>query len=116
MTLRTLAAVALLALPVAASAETVTLASDMSGATVHSATVDMSVYWTDKGDAYELTAIYASRTDAEDTGRLVMALTDGDSVSFGLPGHVGQMFTFARQGDAVNVVADASAPALVAMN
>lgn len=116
MTIRTLAVLAALSLPMAAAAETVVLNEEAAGATLHANTVDMSVYWTAKGDAFELTAIYAAKADAAEGGRLVMTLVEGDSVSFGLPGHVGQLFTFAREGDAVRVVAETAAPMLAAIN
>ncbi|WP_425072877.1 hypothetical protein [Sagittula sp. S175] len=115
MTIRTLAVLATLALPMAAQAETVTL-KQMEGATVHHATVDMSVYWTKgAGEAVELVAYYAAKDDAAG-GKLQMALVDGDSVTFGLPGHVGQMFTFAREGDVVSVATTGTSPETLAMN
>lgn len=111
--IRILAVAAALALPLAAQAETITLASAEAGATLHSTTVDMSVYWTEAAEgAVELTALYAAKADAADTGRLVMTLVDGDAVTFGLPGHVGQQFTFARAGDVVTVTADSAAQQL----
>ena len=102
MILRSLAA-AFVALPVAAAAETVTLSAPLQAATVHHATVDMSVYWTKSGEALEVVAHYASKANPEDTGRLVLALNEGDDVLFGLPGQAGQLFGFSRHGDALTV-------------
>lgn len=103
MTIRTLAVVAALLAPVAVAAETVTLKAETAGATLHHATVDLSTYWTEAADgSYDLIAYYAPKNGAEG-GRLQMTLVDGDSVTFGLPGQVGQMFTFAREAGVVTV-------------
>ncbi|EBA09978.1 hypothetical protein [Sagittula stellata] len=100
---RTFALAAFVLLPLAAAAETVTLDTPMAGATLHQSTTDMSVYWTKAGDTFEVVGYYAARNDADDQGRIIMALADGDSVTFGLPGHIGQLYSFTREGDAVTL-------------
>jgi len=86
-----------------AFADTVTLAAPMAGATLHESDVDMSVYWTDAGGAYALVTTYVIDEAPAEPARLQMHLAEGDSVSFGLPGVQGRLFTFARDGGTVSV-------------
>ncbi|MBP0481716.1 hypothetical protein [Sagittula salina] len=117
MTIRTLAALSALLMPFAAAAETVTLSTEAAGATLHHATVDMSVYWTKgEGEKLDLVAYYAPKAAGSDAGRLQMALGNDDSVTFGLPGQVGQLYTFARDGNSVSVTTSSTATVQVAMN
>jgi len=101
---RILTAAAALALtaPLAA-ADALTLTDARAGATLHDSDVDMSVYWTDAGETYELVATYVTDEAPAAPARLQMNLADGDAVSFGLPGVQGRLFTFARNGGAVSV-------------
>lgn len=88
----------------AASAGSVTLSSPMAGVTLQSRDVDMSLYFIQiAGGRYEVVATYVGDTTPNDPGRLVMSLADGDSTSFGLPGHPGVLYEFARKGGAVTV-------------
>ena len=87
----------------AALADTITLTQANAGATLHESDVDMSVYWTEDGDAYALTATYVTDEAPAEPARLRMHLSDGDKVSFGLPGVQDRLFTFARDGGTVSV-------------
>jgi hypothetical protein len=60
------------------------------------------------GDLYDVTATWIG-TDGAAPQRLVLRLADGDRVSFGLPGHEGTAFTFAREIDAVTISAEPAA-------
>lgn len=90
--------------PTAANAGSVTMNAPMAGVTLHSRDVDMSLYFIDgAGGNYEVVATYLVDIAGNETGRLVMSVADGDSTSFGLPGHPGVLYEFARRGDAVTV-------------
>lgn len=56
------------------------------------------------GDLYDVTATWVG-TDAAAPHRLTLRLGDGERVSFGLPGHDGTTFTFAREADALTIAA-----------
>ena len=109
--MKTLSAIALSAAlittaiaPTAASAGSVTLNAPMAGITLQSRDVDMSLYFIETaGGRYEVVATYVGDTTPNDPGRLVMSLADGDSTSFGLPGHPVILYEFARKGGAVTV-------------
>ena len=88
----------------AASAGSATLSSPMVGITLQSRDVDMSLYFIEiAGGRYEVVATYVGDTTPNDPGRLVMSLADGDSASFGLPGHPGVLYGFSRTGSSVTV-------------
>lgn len=101
-----LATAALLAAlaPAAVLADTVTLTAPRSGATLQGETVDMSIYFTDGIDgAYELVATSVSDAAPDQPQRLIMALSEGDDVSFSLPGHEEVLYNFERTGGIVTV-------------
>ncbi|MHA6645745.1 hypothetical protein [Mesorhizobium sp. A623] len=109
--MKTLSAIALSAALVttaiastAASAGSITLSAPMAGITLQSRDVDMSLYFIETaGGRYEVVATYVDDTTPNDPGRLVMSLADGDSTSFGLPGHPGVLYGFSRTGSSVTV-------------
>lgn len=85
------------------AADTLTLSEAMAGGTLQGRNVDMSAYWLARDGGYELTAVYAS-TDAElAPARVTMLLQDGDAVRFGLPGHMGVVYTFEADASAVTI-------------
>jgi hypothetical protein len=87
----------------AASAGSVTLNAPYAGATLGSEEIAMSVYFTEAaGGAFEVVATYLGAAEDEPQ-RIIMALSDGDNLRFGLPGHAGTLYQFARNGDAVTV-------------
>ncbi|WP_108260154.1 hypothetical protein [Mangrovicoccus ximenensis] len=86
----------------AAAADEITLAKPLAGAALHEGGVDMSVYWTEVAEGYEVVATYKGAADS-DAARIAMVLNDGDRVSFGLPGTRGLVYSFARQDGAVTV-------------
>ncbi|WP_299843226.1 hypothetical protein [uncultured Paracoccus sp.] len=108
MTLK-LATAALLATlaPAAVLAESVTLTAPQNGVTLQGESVDMSLYFTDgEAGAYELVATYVSDAAPDQPQRLVMALSDGDDVSFSLPGHEETLYNFQRVGSIVTVTGE----------
>lgn len=104
-------AAALFATPIAvssATADTITLNVPYTGQTLRSGDIAMSLYFTTTGnDGYEVVATYISDADGEQPRRIVMDLSDGDSAMFGLPGHPGVLYEFARAGGRVTVSNDA---------
>ena len=99
-------AATLFASAVSASAgglKTVTLDAPLGGATLNSGEIVMSVYFTENEDgAFEVVATYLDAVQ-DQPRRIVMALSDGDTLKFGLPGHAGKLYQFARNGGAVTV-------------
>lgn len=87
----------------AAQAETITLSTPLAGATLHSDDVDMSVYWTKSGDAYEVVAFYAPRGEGAAPQKLQMLLENGDHVTFSLPGFSGTQYSFERTAGTLTV-------------
>lgn len=92
---------------VALSADSIHLGAPLQGASLRGDDVDMSVYYLDHGDHFEVVATYALRNEPYDPARLRMGLSDGDNVSFGLPGQTGYLYRFSRHGSSVFVVAEA---------
>ena len=87
-----------------AAADEVMLYGPGHGATLQSDDIAMSLYFTETpGDGFAVVATYVSAADAEQPNRLVMNLADGDSLRFGLPGHPGILYQFARNGHVVTV-------------
>jgi hypothetical protein len=98
------AALATALTPLAAAADTLVLDAPNTGASLHDGGVDLSVYYTaDAAGIYTLVGTYAPATHNAAPGRFVMLLDEGDALHFGLPGHPGTIYRFARVGDAVTV-------------
>lgn len=102
------AAAALVAAP--AFAEDFVLRTPFQGQSLHEGPVSMNAYFEPAGDfagadadLLKVTATYATRDAAPETGRLVLVMRDGDGVSFELPGLPGATYSFARAGDVVTV-------------
>ncbi|TRW99360.1 hypothetical protein FNJ84_01415 [Paracoccus sp. M683] len=95
--------------PAAVLADSVTLTAPNSGATLQGEAVDMSVYFTDGADgAYEVVATYVSDAAPGEPQHLIMALGEGDDVSFSLPGHAGTLYNFQRDGGILTVTGQAT--------
>ncbi|QDL91540.1 hypothetical protein FDP22_06940 [Paroceanicella profunda] len=89
---------------VAAQADTLTLATPMSGGTLHAGAVDMSVYWLPAADdTLEVVAYYTERGDDAAPRLLQMRLGADDRVVFGLPGQPGTAYSFQRNDGALHV-------------
>lgn len=86
-----------------ANAASVELTKEIQAASIHEDGVDMVVYYTHAGDAFEVVATYVENGDATTPYRMRMAMTDGDSVTFALPGRPNLNYTFARAGQTVSV-------------
>lgn len=101
-TISLLSAVALSLTAMSANAGQIELASPLAGATLNAGDIDMSVYWTDVDAGYEVVATYLE-ADAKAPAQMTMVLTDGDAVTFSLPGRLDHSFKIARTGGAVTV-------------
>lgn len=102
--------------PAAVLADSVTLTAPGHGATLQGETVDLSVRFTDGSDgAYEVVAVYVSTAAPDQPQHLIMALREGDDVTFALPGHAEVLYNFERVGGIVTVT-DKPADGVVAAN
>src|SRR5687767_8617503 len=102
---RTLGASLLAALFLAtpAFAGEATIGRPIEGASLHEERLDMVVYYVPvDGDLLEVTATFAPKGGGEPL-RVVMALADGDSVAFSMPGHQDSRYAFSRSGEEVTV-------------
>lgn len=87
----------------AAASEILTLNAPLAGASLNSEEIAMSVYFTETvGGAFEVVVTYLD-AGQDQPQRIVMALSDGDNLRFGLPGYAGTLYQFARSGDSVTV-------------
>lgn len=83
----------------AAMASEITLDAPLKGATLHSGDVGMSLYFAETaGNGFKVVATYVSATASDLPARIMMELSDGDSVKVGLPGHPGKLYEFSRNG------------------
>ena len=87
-----------------AQAGAIELTKPLAGATLNEAGIGMSVYWTrDAKDGAEVVATFTSLNGEYRPRRMRMRLTDGDKVSFALPGRSDAYYTFERSEDLVRV-------------
>ena len=86
------AAAALIASPV--FAEEATLGRPIDAASLHDGPLDLVAYYVAAGDALEVTATFAAREDAGEPMRVVMALGDGEDVTFAMPGYPQALYRF----------------------
>jgi hypothetical protein len=95
------AAVLAAALPAFAGEARVT--RPIEAVSLHEGALDMVAYYTElESGAFEVVATFADETGA-DPKRVTLALEDGDSVRFALPGHASSLYGFARADDALSV-------------
>jgi hypothetical protein len=93
-----------LSLGTAVLADSVTMTQPIQAGVLHDGPLDMVAYWMLLEDGgFEVTATYRGREAGDEPMRTVMRLSDGDNVSFGVPGYKGALYRFARNGDAVTV-------------
>lgn len=90
----------------AISADSIRLNAPLAGASLRAGDIDMAVYYLDRGDHFEVVATYAAHSGPYDPARLRMGLSDGDSVSFRLPGQTAYLYRFTRDGEFVSVVSE----------
>ncbi len=88
-----------------AAADSIRLEGPMAAASLFDGGVDMVVYYLAHRDDFEVVATYALHDGHSDPARLRMGLSDGDRVSFGLPGVSGVSYTFSRAGALISVEA-----------
>ena len=92
-----------------ALAEEVTVARPIEGALLHQGRLDMAVYFVPvDGEILEVTATFAPKGGG-DAQRVVMALADGDSVAFAMPGYQDALYAFSRAGETVTVSSEIGA-------
>ncbi|WP_218014210.1 hypothetical protein [Rubellimicrobium roseum] len=104
MKLFTMSALLGAALMVPAQAEEVTISQALAAGSLHDGTLDMVAYWLPLANgALEVTATFRDPATADEPMRVVMPMQDGDSLSFGMPGHPYQLYTFARREQAVTI-------------
>ena len=97
-----------------AMAADVRLDKPATGATLHGKEIDMSVYYTeDDTGAFIVVATYIGKSREDEPGRLVMALSDGEKIQFGIPGERGSIYMFARDGNRITVT---DLPAAIPLN
>jgi hypothetical protein len=102
---RTLSASLLTALFLAspALAEEATVRRPIEAGSLHEGRLDMVVYYVPvDGDLLEVIATYAPKGGGEPM-RVVMGLSDRDSVAFSMPGYRDSLYTFSRSGETVTV-------------
>ena len=88
-----------------AMANEIRLDKPATGATLHGREIDMSVYYTeDNTGAFVVVATYLGKSGHDEPGRLVMALSDGEKVQFGIPGERGSIYMFVREGNRISVI------------
>jgi hypothetical protein len=100
---------AAMALATPALADDVTVETPIEGAVLHQGRLDMVVYYVQAhGDLLEVTATFAPKGGGE-AQHVDMALADGDSVAFAIPGHQDTLYAFSRDGAAVTVSSETAA-------
>ncbi|WP_167620228.1 hypothetical protein [Paracoccus ravus] len=99
-------AMSLFALPVAAG--TVSIWAPIQAGSLHEGPLDMVIYYRPvEGQLLEVTGTYAPRSGGA-ASRFVMVLSDGDAVSFAMPGYREARYSFVRKG--ISVTATVEAP------
>ena len=89
-----------------AQAEDVTILHALDAGSLHEGALDMAAYWLEGSEgALEVTAVFRNRTTDDEPMRIVMSMQDGDSLSFGMPGHPSLLYTFARVQSDVTISA-----------
>ena len=104
--IRTFALAALLGatLMAPAHAEDVTISRPLAAGSLHEGALDMVAYWLEGPDgALEVTATFRDRATDDEPMRVVMPLQDGEALAFGMPGHEGALYRFARSGQAIRI-------------
>ena len=89
----------------AAAADEIELTSPMQGASLHEGGIDMVVFYLDQDDHFEVVATYAPQREPYEPSRFRLAMADGDTMRFALPGEDQVMYSFARAGTTVSVTA-----------
>lgn len=98
-------ALASLFLATSATAGEIVLEAEIQAASLNDGGVDVVVYYVEQPDHFEVVATYVEKSDPTAPARMRMALTDGTSATFALPGLPGTAYTFSRAGDEVRVMA-----------
>lgn len=84
------------------SAEEAVMSSPIQAGSLHEGPLDMVSYWIPLADgAFEVTATFISREFDAEPMRVVMALKDGDSATFAMPGYQSALYSFEREQEQV---------------
>jgi hypothetical protein len=116
---KTIALAAMLAatLIAPARAEEVTISRALAAGSLHDGALDMVAYWVEApGGALEVTATFRDRATQAEPMRAVMPLRDGDALAFGMPGHAGALYRFARVGHEVRISVEIEPQRMAAAN
>lgn len=89
----------------AAHAAELSLPTPLAAKTLHEGGVDMTLYWQKNGDLAEVTTFYVASNRTFEPKRVVLALADGEAVSFALPDARQVFCQFSRTGDVIDVSA-----------
>ncbi|TNC44203.1 hypothetical protein FHG66_20700 [Rubellimicrobium rubrum] len=117
--IRTIALVTLLGtmLISPAQAEEVTISRALAAGSLHDGELDMVAYWTEAAEgAIEVTATFRDRTADGEPMRVVMPMQDGDALAFGMPGHEGSLYSFARYGQEITISVETEAASIASLN
>ena len=90
----------------AAQADSIYLTSEMQAASLNTGGISTVAYYMEKDDHFELVVTYVSDWAPSDPARLRMAMTNGDDVSFSMPGESQVLYNFRRDGDVISISAD----------
>jgi hypothetical protein len=86
------------------AAEETTVRRAIEAGSLHEGPLDMVTYYVPVAEgALEVTATFIAREERAEPMRIVMALGDGDDVSFAMPGYPQALYRFVRAGDSVTV-------------
>lgn len=104
----TCSAIFLSAIAAPVLAEEVTMTRAIEAGSLHEGPLDMVAYYVPTADGQlEVTATFAAHDTVADPMRIVMAMRDGDTVAFAMPGYRFAHYSFSRAGAAINIAVDA---------
>lgn len=89
-------------------AEEVTMTRAIEAGSLHEGRLDMVAYYLPTADGkLEVTATFAAHEAMAGPMRIVMAMRDGDTVAFAMPGYRDAQYSFSRAGAEINIAVDA---------
>jgi hypothetical protein len=102
-----LTALAFAAVAAPVMAEEVTMTRAIAAGSLHEGPLDMVAYYVPiAGGLLEVTATFAAREAPAEPMRVVMAMRDGDSVAFAMPGYGDAHYRFSRGGAAISIAVE----------
>jgi hypothetical protein len=107
---RLAAAILAVVLAAPAAAEEVTITEPIQAGSLHDGPLDMVLYYLPvAGGLLEVTGTYVPKGGSE-AHRFIMGLSDGDAVSFAMPGYPQATYSFARAGATVTAAVEVPGP------